>query len=405
MSMRYSRVMVISLITHANLMFALILILLFIRSSSNSRCLKAEQPVGMFVFGDSYFDPGNNNYINTSTLDQANFPPYGLSFLPFPTGRFSDGRLVSDFIGEYAKLPLLPPFLQPGINRQRDFYTYNYGMNFASAGAGCLLETFQGYVIGLDKQLEYYKKAESGMIKNLGYVEAKKRSTRAVYLFSIGTNDYTSLFLTNSILFTSTSHSKYVASVIGNLTTVITEIYKRGGRKFGFLNLGPLGCYPGLRILKPEPANGSRQSSCLDEEVSLLAKLHNKQLSKSLSSMRKLFPDFKYTLFDFHTFLQARIMDPVRYGFKEGKAACCGSGWLNGRFSCGGKRGEEEYEVCNHPHDHVFWDSYHFTQSLYQQMASHMWTSASYTNHFGGGQNHTSKLITSYNLKTLFHCL
>lgn len=95
------------------------------------------------------------------------------------------------------------------------------------------------------------------------------------------------------------------------------EIYKRGGRKFGFLNLGPLGCYPGLRMLKPEPADGSRQSwssSCLDEEVSLLAKLHNKQLSKSLSRMRKLFPDFKYTLFDFHTFLQARMINPIKYG-------------------------------------------------------------------------------------------
>lgn len=96
------------------------------------------------------------------------------------------------------------------------------------------------------------------------------------------------------------------------------EIYRTGGRKFGFLNLGPLGCFPGLRILKPEPANGSRESSsslvCFDEEVSLLAKLHNKQLFKSLSRMKKHFPDFKYTIFDFHTFLRKRIINPVRYG-------------------------------------------------------------------------------------------
>lgn len=34
----------------------------------------------------------------------------------------------------------------------------------------------------------------------------------------------------------------------------------------------------------------------------------------------------------------------VKIGFKEGKAACCGSGWLNGKFRCGGKRGEKEYK-------------------------------------------------------------
>ena len=54
----------------------------------------------LFVFGDSFLDSGNNNYINTTTLDQANFPPYGETFFGFPTGRFSDGRLISDFIGE-----------------------------------------------------------------------------------------------------------------------------------------------------------------------------------------------------------------------------------------------------------------------------------------------------------------
>lgn len=53
---------------------------------------------GLFVFGDSLYDPGNNNYINTTTDFQANFRPYGESFFPRPTGRFSDGRLIPDFI-------------------------------------------------------------------------------------------------------------------------------------------------------------------------------------------------------------------------------------------------------------------------------------------------------------------
>jgi len=43
-------------------------------------------------------------------------------------------------VAEYAKLPLIPPFLQPGN------YQYYHGVNFASAGAGALVETFQGAV-------------------------------------------------------------------------------------------------------------------------------------------------------------------------------------------------------------------------------------------------------------------
>lgn len=54
---------------------------------------------GLFVFGDSLFDPGNNNYINTTTQFQANWWPYGESFFNPPTGRFCDGRIIPDFIG------------------------------------------------------------------------------------------------------------------------------------------------------------------------------------------------------------------------------------------------------------------------------------------------------------------
>ncbi|KAK9068943.1 hypothetical protein SSX86_013059 [Deinandra increscens subsp. villosa] len=52
----------------------------------------------VFVFGDSFADQGNNNYINT--LAKANFPPYGADFMGgTPTGRFSNGKTLSDFLG------------------------------------------------------------------------------------------------------------------------------------------------------------------------------------------------------------------------------------------------------------------------------------------------------------------
>ena len=80
---------------------ALLLITLPLCESTNfgHSSLKKHE-VALFIFGDSFLDAGNNNYINTTTLDQANFWPYGETYFKFPTGRFSDGRLVSDFIGE-----------------------------------------------------------------------------------------------------------------------------------------------------------------------------------------------------------------------------------------------------------------------------------------------------------------
>lgn len=42
--------------------------------------------------------------------------------------------------GEYANLPLIPAYLNPGV------HDYACGVNFASAGAGALSVTNQGFV-------------------------------------------------------------------------------------------------------------------------------------------------------------------------------------------------------------------------------------------------------------------
>jgi hypothetical protein len=52
----------------------------------------------LFIFGDSTFDVGTNNFINT--LAKANVPYYGIDFpYSIPTGRFSNGFNTADQIG------------------------------------------------------------------------------------------------------------------------------------------------------------------------------------------------------------------------------------------------------------------------------------------------------------------
>jgi hypothetical protein len=59
----------------------------------------------MYVFGDSTLDVGNNNHLPGENVPRANKPYYGID-LPGsggkPTGRFSNGYNVADFIGPYA---------------------------------------------------------------------------------------------------------------------------------------------------------------------------------------------------------------------------------------------------------------------------------------------------------------
>uniref|UniRef100_A0A0R0J6V1 Uncharacterized protein n=1 Tax=Glycine max TaxID=3847 RepID=A0A0R0J6V1_SOYBN len=299
--------------TVSNLSSSMFLLVLFIALVSHTHGSKIDhhrsnKHVALFIFGDSFLDAGNNNYINATTLGQANFWPYGETYFKFPTGRFSDGRLISDFIAEYANLPLVPPYLQPGNSN------YYGGVNFASSGAGALVETFEGSVIPFKTQARNYKKVAALLRHKLGSSETKSLLSSAVYMFSIGSNDYLSPFLTHSDVLNSYSHSEYVGMVVGNLTSIIKEIYKRGARKFVFMTLPPLGCLPGTRIIQLEGK-----------------------------------------------------------GLKEGKSACCGSGPFRGVYSCGGKRGEKQFELCDKPNEYLFWDSYHLTESAYKKFADLMW--------------------------------
>lgn len=51
----------------------------------------------VFYFGDSIIDTGNNN--NLTTEMKCNFRPYGMNFpTGVATGRFSDGKVATDYI-------------------------------------------------------------------------------------------------------------------------------------------------------------------------------------------------------------------------------------------------------------------------------------------------------------------
>ena len=79
--------------------------------------------------------------------------------------------------------------------------------------------------IDLKTQLSYFKNLVRMLRNKIGDdQEVKTLLTRAVHLFSIGTNDYAAPFLTNSSMLQSYSREEYVHMVIGNMTDVIKVI-------------------------------------------------------------------------------------------------------------------------------------------------------------------------------------
>ncbi|GMP65319.1 hypothetical protein CsSME_00026165 [Camellia sinensis var. sinensis] len=60
---------------------------------------EAQKVPGMYVFGDSLVDVGNNNHLKLS-LNKADFPHNGIDFPgKIPTGRFSNGHNFADLLG------------------------------------------------------------------------------------------------------------------------------------------------------------------------------------------------------------------------------------------------------------------------------------------------------------------
>lgn len=85
------------------LLLLLLLFLILARAIAKPPAIAAgerKSPVSaIFAFGDSTVDTGNNNYIATPL--KSNFLPYGRDFFNhMPTGRFTNGKLIPDFVGK-----------------------------------------------------------------------------------------------------------------------------------------------------------------------------------------------------------------------------------------------------------------------------------------------------------------
>ncbi|KAL6284067.1 hypothetical protein ACE6H2_014996 [Prunus campanulata] len=313
----------------------------------------------IIVFGDSTVDAGNNNHI--STILKSDFQPYGRDFLGGqPTGRFSNGRVPTDFISEAFMIkPTIPAYLDPTYTI-KDFAT---GVCFASAGTGYDNATSDVLsVMPLWKELEYYKKYQKDLRSYLGNDKANEVLGEALYLVSIGTNDFLENYYVlkrRSSQFSVEEYQNFLAGIAENF---ITELYQLGARKMSIASLPPMGCLPLERT-----TNIFSGSDCI-EEYNDVARIFNVKLQGLIEKLSKKLVRIQLVLSNTYDILLEIIQNPTTFGFEDAATACCGTGLFEMSYLCN----KITPFTCSDANKYVFWDSFHPTEKTNAIIADHV---------------------------------
>ncbi|XP_050247888.1 GDSL esterase/lipase At4g26790-like [Quercus robur] len=313
----------------------------------------------IIVFGDSTVDAGNNNVV--LTLLKSNFRPYGRDFSGGrPTGRFSNGRIPPDFISEaFGLKPTVPAYLDPAY----DIADFATGVCFASAGTGYDNATSDVLnVIPMWKELEYYKEYQNKLRAHVGKDKANEILSEALYLMSLGTND----FLENYYIlpkrqsqFTVKQYEDFLIGLAGNF---IRELYGLGVRKISLTGLPPMGCLPLERAL-----NILDQHECV-EKYNKVALEFNWKLNGLVKRLNKELPGLRLILADAYTILYQIIKRPSLYGFDAVEVACCSTGTYEMSYLCS----EHNPLTCLDANKYVFWDAFHPTEKTNHIIVNHL---------------------------------
>ncbi|OIW02889.1 hypothetical protein TanjilG_29665 [Lupinus angustifolius] len=322
---------------------------LFIAYILLGRSCTCKKIPAIIVFGDSSVDAGNNNYI--STILKSNFEPYGCDFDGRkPTGRFSNGKLPTDFISQALGIKsLIPAYLDPKCNIT-DFAT---GVSFASAGTGYDNATSDLFsVIPLWKELEYYKEFQRDLRSYLGHEKANQVLSEAIYIISVGTNDFLEKYSVLSKWTSEYSVENYEQYLLSIAENFIAKLYKLGARKIAVAGLPPMGCLPLERT-----KNFMFGSGCVEEQNNLV-KDFNEKLKASVAMLKHNLVGIKLVLSDTYDILWNIIHNPDSFGFADVRKACCGTGLFEIGYMCD----KLNIFTCWDPNNHVFWDALHTTE-------------------------------------------
>ncbi|TKW15677.1 hypothetical protein SEVIR_5G253200v4 [Setaria viridis] len=351
----------------------------------------------LFSFGDSLADTGNYRFVCGDDSDPVLRLPYGETFFHRATGRFSNGRIVLDFIGTHAAMapPLSTdkfrssshlrfkkksaaealgiPFVRPYLSGRRaeDFAS---GANFAVGGATALSPEFfrdRGFDIGdvvhLDMEMRWFRDM-LGLLCPGDLAGCSDMMNRSLFMVGeIGGNDYNTPLLKARLPFDNVT--TFAPIVIAKISSTITELIGLGAKTLVVPGNLPIGCIPNylLAFQSDNKEDYEQETGCIGW-LNEFSRCHNKLLIEELEKLHKLNPGVTIIYADYYGAAMEVFVSPERYGIKYPLVACCGGGDPYGvtpNVSCG--RGE--YKLCHNPRKHGSWDGMHPSEAVYKAIA------------------------------------
>ncbi|XP_041993055.1 GDSL esterase/lipase At4g18970-like [Salvia splendens] len=293
-----------------------------------------------FVFGDSLVDNGNNN--DRNTVAKANFLPYGIDFPKGPTGRFTNGRNVADFIAEALGFPdSIPSF---ATAKSSDVVVN--GTNYASGSAGILSTTGKqfGDIISLDEQLQNHQTTIAKAASVLGSADAAKNHLgRCIYYVGMGSNDYASYSL-NPI---KPTPDQYALLLINTYSRQLRTLYGYGARRVAVAGLGTIGCVP---------AGGIMSGALCLPATQMTSGVFNTKLKALVTALNQDLAGAKFTYIDTYGIAASEISS-----FRYPNLECC--------TTAAGGICIPQGVTCPDRADFIYFDGYHPTEAAAAALA------------------------------------
>ncbi|KAJ4829456.1 hypothetical protein Tsubulata_015708 [Turnera subulata] len=284
----------------------------------------------LFIFGDSTLDVGTNNYLPGD--NPALHYPYGMDYPPAlkPTGRFSNGYVLSDQIARRMGYDESPPPYLALVNSSSSFMN---GVNFASGGTGILDST------GWNVTIKQFEIVRENITAELGSEEETTRLlSQALFIVSDGGNDFAQYIvnLSKPIEWP----TDFLEGLASTYQMHLQNLYNLGARKFGIVSIPPVGSTPVLR---------SKFGWLGGIIVNFNAQEFFKKTKTLLKDLSSKLDGMNYSIGNSYVIINEVIDHPSKYNFTEVKKAC----W-----------DEDNGTVCPDRDQCVFFDGFHPTQKL-----------------------------------------
>ncbi|MFS7978211.1 putative triacylglycerol lipase [Helianthus anomalus] len=339
----------------------------------------------VFILGDSLLDVGTNNFV-LKAVGKAKYPHYGIDFFnSTPSGRFSNGLNMADFIARVVFGPDVtsPPaylslFYHGKYEEKRLAKAINFnprrrwrrptnglnphplvarenpavGVNFASSGTAILdINSAVDQALALSDQVAHVMHVHGNLSATIGSWQTQVLFAKSPFFIGVGNNDVHFFALFRAKL----DPDQYILSLLETYNATLQTLYNLGARKFGIIGVPYIGCSPLMRVTILG-GNCSKTGNDLAQQL-------NSGIERLLWEMARRSKGMIYSFGNTYDILVDLYETPERFNITNVRDACCGLGRFNAMTNC-----HPLAVLCRNRDEYLFWDVSHPSQYAVQVM-------------------------------------